>query len=206
MQIKCPHCEEMCETDFEPEIGQRILCPFCGEKFGYSPCDISTSNAPRSGMCGSRLDPPSHFEENSSSDILEPISVVHGNESHKADGNKNRLQKIKATPNSIIGKKRRVQKTFSSSKLLGNDVEPQKGASGINCIVLVVLTILKIIMILYAEIDAYSVKVEAERVGVRILENAARHGAEIAEIQKVVEIAWLVSFLIFVMSISRKQN
>ena len=93
MQIKCPHCEEMCETDFEPEIGQRILCPFYGEKFGYSPCDISTSNAPRSDMCGSRLDPLSHFEENSSSDILEPISVVHGNESRKTDGNKNRLKK-----------------------------------------------------------------------------------------------------------------
>ena len=36
MQIKCPHCEGVCETDFEPEIGQHVICPFCEVKFSYS--------------------------------------------------------------------------------------------------------------------------------------------------------------------------
>ena len=35
MQMKCPYCEEVCETDFEPVIGQHLICPYCGEKFSY---------------------------------------------------------------------------------------------------------------------------------------------------------------------------
>ena len=35
MYIKCHHCGEVCETEFEPEIGQHLICPYCGEKFAY---------------------------------------------------------------------------------------------------------------------------------------------------------------------------
>ena len=36
MQIRCPSCNEWCEVDFEPEIGQHLICPFCEVKFSYS--------------------------------------------------------------------------------------------------------------------------------------------------------------------------
>ncbi len=35
MEIRCPKCGERCEVDFEPVIGQHIICPFCGVKFSY---------------------------------------------------------------------------------------------------------------------------------------------------------------------------
>jgi len=34
--IRCPHCGETCEIDFEPEVGQHVICPYCNEKFSYS--------------------------------------------------------------------------------------------------------------------------------------------------------------------------
>ena len=36
MQIKCPICGEICESDVMPDIGQHVLCPFCNGKFQYS--------------------------------------------------------------------------------------------------------------------------------------------------------------------------
>lgn len=39
MQIQCPNCNNICEADAEPEIGQNIVCPFCSEKFSYSGSD-----------------------------------------------------------------------------------------------------------------------------------------------------------------------
>lgn len=35
MEIQCPMCGERCEIDFEPEVGQHIVCPFCNQKFSY---------------------------------------------------------------------------------------------------------------------------------------------------------------------------
>lgn len=35
MVIRCPKCGESCEIDFEPEVGQHIVCPFCNTKFSY---------------------------------------------------------------------------------------------------------------------------------------------------------------------------
>ena len=35
MLIVCPKCGERCEIDFEPEVGQHIVCPFCNQKFSY---------------------------------------------------------------------------------------------------------------------------------------------------------------------------
>lgn len=35
MLIVCPKCGERCEIDFEPEVGQHIICPFCNQKFSY---------------------------------------------------------------------------------------------------------------------------------------------------------------------------
>ncbi len=37
MQMKCPSCGNECEVCDEPAIGQSLLCPFCGAKFGYVP-------------------------------------------------------------------------------------------------------------------------------------------------------------------------
>ena len=39
MQIQCPNCNNVCELDAEPEIGQHVVCPFCSEKFSYSGSD-----------------------------------------------------------------------------------------------------------------------------------------------------------------------
>ena len=36
MQIQCPNCDNVCELDAEPEIGQHVVCPFCSQKFSYS--------------------------------------------------------------------------------------------------------------------------------------------------------------------------
>ena len=35
MEIQCPKCGETCAIDFEPEVGQHIVCPFCNQKFSY---------------------------------------------------------------------------------------------------------------------------------------------------------------------------
>ena len=39
MQIQCPNCNNVCELDAEPALGQHIVCPFCSEKFSYSGSD-----------------------------------------------------------------------------------------------------------------------------------------------------------------------
>ena len=35
MTIKCPLCGEVCESDVEIQVGQRVQCPFCDGKFYY---------------------------------------------------------------------------------------------------------------------------------------------------------------------------
>lgn len=35
MMITCPFCHQVCETDSEIEVGQRVQCPFCDGKFTY---------------------------------------------------------------------------------------------------------------------------------------------------------------------------
>lgn len=35
MEIQCQVCGEKCEVDFEPQVGQHIVCPFCNQKFSY---------------------------------------------------------------------------------------------------------------------------------------------------------------------------
>ena len=37
MLIKCPTCNQTCEIDEEPSIGQRLQCPSCGTTFSYAP-------------------------------------------------------------------------------------------------------------------------------------------------------------------------
>ena len=44
MQIQCPNCDNVCELDAEPEIGQHLICPFCGERFSYSDDDKEREN------------------------------------------------------------------------------------------------------------------------------------------------------------------
>lgn len=42
MEICCPKCGESCEIDFEPEVGQHIVCPFCNTKFSYGEPEATT--------------------------------------------------------------------------------------------------------------------------------------------------------------------
>lgn len=42
MEIRCPKCGESCEIDFEPEVGQHIVCPFCNTKFSYGETESAT--------------------------------------------------------------------------------------------------------------------------------------------------------------------
>lgn len=35
MQIQCPHCRGICETEIELHNGQHVICPFCNTKFTY---------------------------------------------------------------------------------------------------------------------------------------------------------------------------
>ena len=35
MNIKCPHCGEVCESDIDIHVGQHVECPFCSNKFYY---------------------------------------------------------------------------------------------------------------------------------------------------------------------------
>ena len=53
MQIKCPHCGGACEIDCEPENGQHLRCPYCMEKFNYSPIFQVGQAASKSGLSGS---------------------------------------------------------------------------------------------------------------------------------------------------------
>ena len=36
MEIKCPRCGKVCESEVKPMNGQHVLCPFCGETYSYS--------------------------------------------------------------------------------------------------------------------------------------------------------------------------
>lgn len=54
MVIRCPKCGKSCEIDFEPAVGQHIICPYCKTKFSYgdlpgwtnvSPVEKSESDA-----------------------------------------------------------------------------------------------------------------------------------------------------------------
>ena len=35
MFIKCPNCNQVCEADEKPAVGQSLICPFCEMKFIY---------------------------------------------------------------------------------------------------------------------------------------------------------------------------
>ena len=35
MEIKCPRCGKVCESEVEPTSGQHVLCPFCGKTYSY---------------------------------------------------------------------------------------------------------------------------------------------------------------------------
>jgi len=35
MQIECPNCREICESENEPAVGQHLVCPYCEQKFSY---------------------------------------------------------------------------------------------------------------------------------------------------------------------------
>lgn len=37
MQLQCPHCKQVCETEQELAVGQHVICPFCNVKFAYQP-------------------------------------------------------------------------------------------------------------------------------------------------------------------------
>lgn len=63
MYIKCHYCGEVCETEFEPEIGQHVRCPFCGEKFAYS-CDVPEEET-------ARLAPLSSSEQTAAAKIID---------------------------------------------------------------------------------------------------------------------------------------
>ena len=47
MEIQCPNCGETCAIEFEPEVGQHIICPFCNTKFSYGESEAA---APRTVM------------------------------------------------------------------------------------------------------------------------------------------------------------
>ena len=47
MEIQCPNCGAVCEIDFEPAVGQHIICPFCNTKFSYG---VSAESVPRTVM------------------------------------------------------------------------------------------------------------------------------------------------------------
>jgi len=45
MEILCPHCRNICETECEIAEGQHVLCPHCGEKFSYAaPLAVGKTN------------------------------------------------------------------------------------------------------------------------------------------------------------------
>lgn len=50
MNIQCPNCQSICETDIEPTVGRRMKCPFCEQKFVYeswmSQIEFDTMDAP----------------------------------------------------------------------------------------------------------------------------------------------------------------
>lgn len=44
MLIRCPNCNEECETEAELALGQHVLCPFCETKFSYAPQESTVEN------------------------------------------------------------------------------------------------------------------------------------------------------------------
>ena len=58
MQIRCPNCGNVCETDEEPTVGQHLLCPFCRAKFCYSPNERKHISSMKSLMNGSKCHKP----------------------------------------------------------------------------------------------------------------------------------------------------
>ena len=49
MELTCPYCHQICETDINLANGQHIRCPFCGEKFVFRDSPISGSSCPSCG-------------------------------------------------------------------------------------------------------------------------------------------------------------
>ena len=43
MEVTCPNCGQVGESDIEPAVGQHVLCPFCNEKFVYDRPTLAVS-------------------------------------------------------------------------------------------------------------------------------------------------------------------
>ena len=73
MQLHCPHCGQICETEQELAVGQHVVCPFCGVKFSYGVeenskhIQVKTSGVPH----GQQL--PSLFDQEST--MERPVSI-----------------------------------------------------------------------------------------------------------------------------------
>lgn len=65
MIITCPLCHQVCETDSEIEVGQRVQCPFCEGKFTYSEESRNQHSHHKQGnlctACGAQIDQGSLF-------------------------------------------------------------------------------------------------------------------------------------------------
>ena len=44
MLIRCPDCNEECETEAELAPGQHVICPFCETRFSYAPQESTVEN------------------------------------------------------------------------------------------------------------------------------------------------------------------
>ena len=73
MQLHCPHCGQICETEQELAVGQHVVCPFCGVKFAFGVeenskhIQLKTSGVPH----GQQL--PSLFDQEST--MERPVSI-----------------------------------------------------------------------------------------------------------------------------------
>ena len=64
MQLRCPHCGQLCETEQELVIGQYVVCPFCHEKFSYGIEEGLNHVGVNSPRVMHRQQCPSLFEKN----------------------------------------------------------------------------------------------------------------------------------------------
>ena len=71
MQIQCPHCNEICDTDAELEKGQRLQCPYCAQHFTYTEelkaCSDNSRNCVYDGNneeCVSKTNTPPSYGKN----------------------------------------------------------------------------------------------------------------------------------------------
>lgn len=169
MYIKCHYCGEVCETEFEPEIGQHVRCPFCGEKFSYSGDGENEQHEMKDSLCEEKLlecacPHCGTVYEITNDEVGNYVKCKNCNEAFtiKVLGGKNPTDESSAQHskesknhsdicNSQTKKVPRVR--LPQKKRCGND-PTSKGTVrySINSIVLALLTICKIVMILYVTI------------------------------------------------------